>query len=107
MALVFVGGIYEWWEDRRLSRRFRGSVIPNAPFAGYSGADLRLARGVERGEVDGGDGGDGGSKSCANTLGVCVLGCGTLGVGTLGVIGVCGGCSAGEKRYLADGGVRT
>ena len=69
--------------------------VPNAPFAGYSGADLRLASGAERGKVDGGGGGDGGSKSWANTLGVCILGRGTLGVGTLGVNGVCGGGSTG------------
>ena len=52
-----VGGVLE--AIGGLARLSEG--VPNAPFAGYSGADLRLASGVERGEVDGGDGWDGGS----------------------------------------------
>ena len=79
-----VGGVLE--AIGGLARLSEG--VPNAPFAGYSGADLRLAIGVERGEGGGGEGADGGVKSCSNTLGVCLLGLGTLGVRTLGVCGV-------------------
>ena len=45
--------------------------VPNAPFAGYSGTDLRLAEGRERGMEDGET--DGGSEvDGAETVGVGV-----------------------------------